>query len=64
MKTKPNSPAFSDTIGGLTKREYFAVQALAGLCANGNSNLSLTECAKYAVFTADALIKYLNEENV
>lgn len=67
MKTDPNSPAFpapSESVPkeqrGLTKREYFAAQAMAGL-------LSLQPPDKEealfiaAVISADILIKRLNK---
>ena len=51
---------------GLTKREYFAVLALQGTCANQNYNatqeLHFTNAAQDAVKQADALIKTLNNE--
>lgn len=54
---------------GLTKREYFAAQALAGLSVQaiaGTHNnwavqSNVDSIAKYAVLAADALIKELNK---
>lgn len=55
---------------GLTKREYFAAQALAGLSVqaipgshnNWTEKAHLISIANYAVLAADALIKELNKE--
>jgi hypothetical protein len=44
---------------GLTKREYFAAMALQGLLTT--NDLTLQECAKSAVHTADLLIAELNK---
>lgn len=54
---------------GLTKREYFAAQAMVGLIANSYSNgvsqplseANNSEIAKMAVYQADALIAELNK---
>jgi hypothetical protein len=40
--------------GGMTLRDYFAGQALAGYCANGNMTRDLLVRCAYA--TADAMI--------
>ena len=83
MPTEPTDAAFA-TSGvkinddrfdwgqpGITKREYFAAQALMGLLAdhnNGNtthinSASSVASYAKCAVQCADALIAELNKES-
>jgi hypothetical protein len=63
MKTNPNDPSGYVQAGleGLTKREYFAAQALVGLSAQieyTNVNDIAETCVQYA----DALIKVLNKE--
>lgn len=77
MKTEPNdlitpvqcteyAPGF---FNALTKREFFASQALVGLCVQaipGNHNtlsnpVHSGTLAKYAVIMADALILELNK---
>jgi hypothetical protein len=50
-------PAQSGSSSGLTKREYFAAAALAGLVANG---IAKTDVADFAVLVADQLIDALN----
>lgn len=57
--TDPNDTAFPAhaTNDGLTKREYFAAAALAGLVANGIPKI---DAAPFAVVVADALIDTLN----
>lgn len=50
---------------GLTKREYFAANAMQGLTAfpgslNNKNDRSVSELARMAVAMADALIKELN----
>ena len=56
-------PAFPFTAGamstGLTKREYFAGQALAGISVD--SDLPPKRAALYAVAMADAVLKQLEE---
>ncbi|CAM3869147.1 hypothetical protein [Deinococcus frigens] len=47
--------------GGLTKREYFAAAALAGLlAADEEGNLTEEKAARLAVQQSDALISALN----
>ena len=65
MKTEGYQVAFPTTYehpSGLTKREYFAAQALAGLFAYPGSEWSMSEVAKVAVTQAEELIKALNDE--
>ena len=52
-------------VGGLSKREYFAGLAMAGLM-DPCEGLSVTECADLSVKQADALIAALklNEQKV
>lgn len=50
-----------DSYPGLTKREYFAAQALAGIAACPDEYLPPEEVARTAVVWADALIKELNK---
>ena len=67
-ETHPNQSAFPSTrdtqTWGLTKREYFASQALAGLLANPkiyySDDVDLREMASSAVVAADVLIEELN----
>jgi hypothetical protein len=60
MPTNPENPAFpgalNQNLTGLTKREYFAAQALQGILANGGNNYAATE----AVQLADEVIAQLN----
>lgn len=63
-----NEPAFPtplffneiqvDCTAGLTKREFFAAMALAGLLANGNKEGG-QQLAHMATFAADQLLKEL-----
>jgi hypothetical protein len=56
--TDPNEPTFPvATNAGLTKREYFAAAALAGLVADG---IPKKDAAQFAVIVADDLIDQLN----
>ena len=48
-----------ETVGGLTKREYFAAKAMQGLLANGEEFSS--NVAGSAVWYADQLIKELEK---
>jgi len=51
-----------DSYPGLTKREYFAAQALVGCVASGYSlEDGASDFAAFAVACADALIKELNK---
>lgn len=73
MITHDDEPAFSrphslDGDGddicdatGLTKREYFASAALAGILANPDYQLTFTEMGRKAALAADCLINALNE---
>lgn len=57
--SKPNEPASPYTgVGteGLTKREYFAVMAMQGLLAGGDTDMT----TKRAVMIADRLIERLD----
>lgn len=59
------SDAFAMHEFGLTKREYFAAAALTGGISGALAHcgeIRLTEAAKDAVRTADALIAELNRE--
>ncbi len=64
-----NQPAFpiveatldgNNVASGLSKREYYAGQALMGLLANPNPG-SIDKCAKMAVEAADLLIVELEK---
>jgi hypothetical protein len=44
---------------GMTLREYYAGQAMAGLCANGSKHIPTSAYAEAAVSFADALIAAL-----
>jgi hypothetical protein len=57
-----NGYGYPEEYMGLTKREYFAVKALQGLCADSSRNGSEAKYAQSAVFFADALIIELNKE--
>jgi len=62
MATDANSQAFPKgqyAKEGLTKREYFAAQALNGLCANAGNNSE--DDIRLSVELADKLIAKLNE---
>ena len=51
--------------GGLTKREYFAVKALQGLCANNHPDIMVytgDTLVEEAVGLADKLLSELNKE--
>lgn len=79
MKTNPNDPTQSFPKGinlqgkilvdgiGLTKREYFAAMALAGLCpmcipgSHNTLGQMVKELPEKAVALADALIEELNK---
>jgi len=56
------SIAKGDAIGGLTKREYFAGQALAGQLANPGCEPDSELIAKVSVLMADTLLKKLGEK--
>lgn len=56
--TVKSEPAFPSALGeGLTKREFFAGLALAGLLAD---SIPRQQAAPFAVVAADALIDELN----
>jgi hypothetical protein len=62
-------PIYSDAFGlaiqekGLSKREYFAVMAMQGMCANSDyTHNSQSAIAEWSVKQADALIEALNKE--
>lgn len=63
--TNPNKPAFpvpnwhEHTPAGMTLREYYAGQALAGLLTK--IDIEYEQAAEYAVKHADALIAALQE---
>jgi len=57
-KTKPNDIV----LGGFTKREYFAIQILAGLAANSQTMDFQENPEAVAVEMADKLIQELNEK--
>ena len=63
--TYPNDPICTtdseNRYDGLTKREYFAALAMQGF-ASSNPNISFGEQAKWAVISADNLIKELNKK--
>ncbi len=53
----------TERVGGLTKREYFAGQALAGYmaCASHPQAPSDATIAKYCVSVADEMVKLLSQ---
>lgn len=57
---KPAFPSTGSTYGGLTKREYFAGQALMGLQYR---SIDAAYVARQAVAMADALIAELEKTN-
>ena len=66
MKTNPNDVVTAGwTKGvfrpGLTKREYFTTQALAGICASDVGFKTSRVIGRFAVEIADQTIKALNE---
>lgn len=67
MNTKPYDSAMpcGDSLGfygGLTKREYIAAMAMAGLCANPTASGNKERMAEASLMMADALIAELNKE--
>lgn len=75
-KTNPSDPAFPNIIemrdhegctpwphivGGLTKREIFAIKALQGMLAKSFFDVSNEALVRDSVIFADALIRKLNE---
>lgn len=54
-------PSMNDTHPGLTKREYFAIMAMQGICANPTTDIKPNgeAIAIVAVECADELIKLL-----
>ncbi len=53
----------NNTFHGLTKREYFAAQALMGILSNhGNKEKHNNDHVEHAVFYADRLIAALNNK--
>jgi len=52
----------TESSGGLTKREYAAIQIMAGCSSNPDYICSGKELAKVAVETADALLAELEKE--
>ena len=59
---KPAFPFTAEAMStGLTKREYFAGQAIAGLSVD--ADLRYEQVAEYAVKIADAVLKRLEETN-
>jgi len=60
--TNPDDKAYpSANNDGLTKREYFAAMALQGVLAvQTNNDCDAADCAEYAVYAADKLIKDVN----
>jgi len=60
--SEENSPAFPTQVQfGLTKREYFAAQAMSGIISSYES-VSAQQVAREAVACADALIAELAKE--
>ena len=54
--------SLSQRSAGMTKREYFAAEAMSGLLASGSSNFHEDDAtALYAVNHADALLKELQK---
>jgi hypothetical protein len=59
------STAIDDKCGGMTKREYFAGQALIGLIANGMGSLpeaTARRCYQYADAMLDPKINFDRED--
>jgi hypothetical protein len=57
----PDSPHIMETVGGLTKREYFAALILSAIISQGNPNPVLSPIA--ACNYADLLLEELSLEN-
>lgn len=58
--TLPNDTIVPTVGDGLTKREYFALQAMKSLLTNHNHAYSAADLARDSVWYADALIHKLN----
>jgi hypothetical protein len=57
MKDDRSGPAFGDVnIGGLTRREWFAGMALAGLIASAKYEVTYPDMARMAYIHADNMI--------
>ena len=61
-KMEPAFPTTDGSSAGLTKREYFAAQALAGRLANGINPFDARHPAYAAVEAADFLLERLEAE--
>lgn len=58
----PQAPASDfEWAGGISKREYFAAQAMMGLLSNPHRELRW--CAQEAVHQADMLLEALSQED-
>jgi len=68
MTVYPDAPAFPATedhyFSGMTLRTYAAIEAMKGMLANAElgKNLCDDDLAKQAIYQADTLMHYLEEE--
>ena len=65
MNNTPTTTAFVAPGYILTRREQFAMAAMAGLCANSDPHIASAKAevvAGWAVFQADALIAELDKQ--
>jgi hypothetical protein len=60
MATQPGW-AFPRVIPGMSRREHYVGQALAGLCASARMNTPYKIIAENAIRIADAVIKEIQE---
>ena len=50
-----------EILGGLTKREYFACEAMKGLCANPDIDQNVESITRWSIEHANALIAALKK---
>lgn len=57
LNSPSGTPEYMPARDGMSLRDYFAGQALAGLCANTNYDWSWEESARQSYRAADAMLK-------